>query len=91
VESENPHPSPLPQGEGTSTESWITINYEYNAKQELLSSQVWTWEVTNYLYDSNSKRVEKVTWDSVNRYVYKVYEIENSTNNERIELIFCWM
>lgn len=54
-------------------------NYIYNAKDELTQSSN-SGTVTNYTYNSQWIRVEKLTGTSVNRYVNKDYEVEISNS-----------
>lgn len=71
------------------THSWSTIiSYTYNPKNELLNSQIGTGSTTNYTYDSNGIRTQKVTNTKINRYVNKEYEVEvnGSWTGQTIEI-----
>ncbi len=61
-------------------QNWINKSYTYNSKWELLSWYV-NWNTLNYLYDSNSNRVQKesINLENIkqNRYLNNDFEIEN--------------
>lgn len=69
------------------TINWINKTYNYNPKQELLSSVISELN-TSYLYDNNSNRVSKNSssgsWNTLIKYLNNDFEIENNCHSELV-------